>query len=193
MPGREIASEPPRTLVLGVGNLLLGDEGFGVHAVRLLAQEGVPDNVVLEDGGTGGVDLLDLMTAFDRVILIDLLRVALPVTKVGERGTEAMGGLVSGGVVRRDPVPGAVVVFRLNRVELLNPDPHLSLHGCSLGGLIRLARALDIELPDITVIGTVAEHVGWTTEMSAAARHAAHEAVAAVRGLLKEAEPAAAV
>jgi hypothetical protein len=100
------------------------------------------------------------------------------------RGSGAMGGLVSGGDVRRDPVPGAVVVFRLNRVELLNPDPSLSLHGCSLGGLIRLARALDVALPDITVIGTVPERVGWTTELSPAAARAARAAVDAVRGLL---------
>ncbi len=185
-----------RTLVLGVGNLLLGDEGFGVHAVRLLQEEGVPDGVVLEDGGTAGVDLLDLITAFDRVILIDLLRVApgetrpkVPAETV--RGSEALGGLVSGGDVRRNPVPGAVVVFRLNRVELLNPDPSLSLHGCSLGGLIRLARALDVPLPDITVIGTVPERIAWTTELSPEAARAVRGAADAVRGLLAEKTAAA--
>ena len=179
----------PRTLVLGVGNLLLGDEGFGIHAVKRLEGEGLPASVTLLDGGTGGVDLLERMVGFDFVILIDAVRVGTAIRTddaqdLGERGSEATWGLVSGGEGRRNPAPGEVVVFRLDRVELTNPDPSFSLHGCSLGGLIRLARALGLELPEIIVVGLVPHSVGWSTTLSQPAQAGLDEAVTRVRGLL---------
>ena len=42
------------TLVLGIGNLLMGDEGVGVHALRAFDDGTWPDHVTLVDGGTGG-------------------------------------------------------------------------------------------------------------------------------------------
>ena len=58
-------------LVLGVGNVLLGDEGAGVHAVRRLERETWPPHVTLLDGGTGGFHLLSLFQDFERIVLVD--------------------------------------------------------------------------------------------------------------------------
>lgn len=58
-------------LVLGIGNLLMGDEGIGVHAVRTLAETELPPEVTVVDGGTGGFHLLGWLEAFDRIVLID--------------------------------------------------------------------------------------------------------------------------
>ena len=58
-------------LVLGIGNLLMGDEGVGVHVVRHLEQCGVPPGVEVLDGGTGSFLLLDPMQCARKVILID--------------------------------------------------------------------------------------------------------------------------
>jgi len=60
-----------KLLVLGIGNVLMGDEGVGVHVVRHLEREGIPDGVELLDGGTGSFLLLDPMQRAYRVILID--------------------------------------------------------------------------------------------------------------------------
>jgi hydrogenase maturation protease len=61
-----------RVLVLGLGNVLCGDDGAGVIALhRLRRIVDVPDGVRLVDGGTLGLDLLALVAAADRVILID--------------------------------------------------------------------------------------------------------------------------
>lgn len=66
-----------RVLVLGIGNLLMGDEGVGVHAVRLLEREfastAAPGSnpVTIVDGGTGGFHLLSYLTDYNPVILID--------------------------------------------------------------------------------------------------------------------------
>ena len=65
-------------LVLGVGNVLLGDEGVGVHAVRRLEQETWPPHVTLLDGGTGGFHLLSLFQDFDRIVLVDATMDGLP-------------------------------------------------------------------------------------------------------------------
>ena len=60
-----------KTLVLGVGNLLLRDEGVGIHAVRELEKEDLPPDVSLMDGGTGGLHLIGWLQDYDRIIMID--------------------------------------------------------------------------------------------------------------------------
>ena len=60
-----------RILILGVGNLLMGDEGVGVHVVRLLEREGGVPGVTLVDGGTGGFHLLSYLSDYDPVVMID--------------------------------------------------------------------------------------------------------------------------
>jgi len=63
--------EPPRILILGVGNVLMGDEGVGVHAVRVLERQAWPPAVSLLDGGTGGFHLLSHLSEPDVVVMID--------------------------------------------------------------------------------------------------------------------------
>jgi len=60
-----------KTLVLGVGNLLLKDEGIGIHAIHALENEDLPPDVTLMDGGTGGLHLLSWLQDYDRIIMID--------------------------------------------------------------------------------------------------------------------------
>lgn len=58
-------------LILGMGNILLQDEGVGVRAVEYLQDKRLPANVELLDGGTGGFTLLPEIMKYDEVILID--------------------------------------------------------------------------------------------------------------------------
>jgi hydrogenase maturation protease len=59
-------------LVLGIGNLLWADEGFGVRAVEALNRDyAFPDNVRLLDGGTQGLYLLDHITSTDILVVFD--------------------------------------------------------------------------------------------------------------------------
>jgi hydrogenase maturation protease len=60
-----------KTLILGIGNTLLADEGVGVHVANYLNQKKLPDFVEVVDGGTGSFVLLGIMQNADRVILID--------------------------------------------------------------------------------------------------------------------------
>lgn len=68
------AEECARVLVLGVGNLLMGDEGVGVHVIRLLEQEPPPAGVRVLDGGTGGIHLLLEFERVSDLVLIDATR-----------------------------------------------------------------------------------------------------------------------
>ena len=60
-----------RTLILGVGNLLLKDEGVGIHVIRALENESLPPDVSLMDGGTGGLHLISWLQDYDRIIMVD--------------------------------------------------------------------------------------------------------------------------
>jgi hydrogenase maturation protease len=60
-----------KPLILGVGNLLMGDEGVGVAAIRHLEQKGFAEWAELVDGGTSGFHLLDLFRDQQHLILID--------------------------------------------------------------------------------------------------------------------------
>lgn len=58
--------------VFGIGNILLSDDGVGVHAVnKLVSEYQFPGNVEFIDGGTKGLDLLPLFENRDRVLIID--------------------------------------------------------------------------------------------------------------------------
>lgn len=58
-------------LVMGIGNLVLQDEGFGVHAVQRLAERGVDSRIDLLDGGTAGLHLMGYLRNYDHVVVID--------------------------------------------------------------------------------------------------------------------------
>lgn len=69
------ATQGTAILVLGVGNLLLRDEGFGVHAVRRFAQDyTVSPNVQVIDGGTAGLSLLQAILDASHIIVADVAR-----------------------------------------------------------------------------------------------------------------------
>lgn len=66
-----ISTSSPKTLVLGLGNVLMGDEGIGVYVVRELEKQTLPLDVECLDGGTGGFTLLEPLENADRIIIID--------------------------------------------------------------------------------------------------------------------------
>jgi len=68
-------------LVLGIGNLLMNDEGVGIHVVTRLEKEGIP-GADLMDGGTGGFHLLGFIQSYKTIIIIDASLDAFPVGHV---------------------------------------------------------------------------------------------------------------
>lgn len=68
-----------KTLVLGVGNLLLSDDGVGIHTIqRLQAAYPLPEEVQVVDGGTCGLDLLQFLEGVERLIIVDAAQMGKP-------------------------------------------------------------------------------------------------------------------
>jgi hydrogenase maturation protease len=64
-----------RVLVLGVGNLILGDDGLGIHLVRLLKEKGgFPENVDFMESEEIGLSILDMASGYDTLIIIDCIQ-----------------------------------------------------------------------------------------------------------------------
>ena len=61
-------------LVLGIGNLLLRDEGVGIHVIRAMRETTLPSHVELLDGATAGFDLMDFVADRKKVIVIDAVQ-----------------------------------------------------------------------------------------------------------------------
>lgn len=117
----------PPVAVIGVGNLLMTDEGIGVHVIRALERRGVPRRIELIEGGTGGLSLLNLMRGRERVIIVDAVSLRAP--------------------------PGAV--FRWNPARSRGPSRTLqSAHAEGVHEILQAGRTL-FPLPPILCIGIV--------------------------------------
>ena len=64
-----------KTIVLGVGNPILRDDGVGVHVIQQLKQQINDQNVTVDEALTGGMNLLDLILGYDKAILIDAIKI----------------------------------------------------------------------------------------------------------------------
>lgn len=68
-----------KATVLGIGNILLRDEGVGVHAVERLQQRfRLPEYVQVVDGGTSGMELIDYLSGADLLVIVDAVRTGQP-------------------------------------------------------------------------------------------------------------------
>jgi hydrogenase maturation protease len=129
-----------RILVLGLGSLLMGDEGIGVHAVRELEKRTLPSNIDVVDGGTAGVDILGLMEGYDQVVIIDAV----------DAGLE----------------PGTILRFGSEDVTPEDFDLPISLHDEKVTRVLQLAEYLGRDLAPIVIYGVQPESMGWSTELS---------------------------
>jgi hydrogenase maturation protease len=109
-------------LVLGIGNVLMGDEGVGVHAVWQM--EGtLPPDVSLLDGGTGGFQLLGALTGHGRVFMIDATMDGQPAGTVSvlrpRYASDFPRSLTAHDIGLRDLVEAAALLGHLPRVTLV--------------------------------------------------------------------------
>lgn len=129
-----------RTLVMGVGNPLMGDEGVGPRIVEfLLSHFEIPEGLQIVDAGTMGFTILNLFGEADRVLVVDAVD-----------GTEHP--------------PGTVLLLT---PEDMAPNQVLhSLHDTRLTDVLDAARLVNIE-PEVTCIGVQVEQiVQWELELS---------------------------
>lgn len=130
--------EYPDVLVLGVGNILLGDEGIGVHVVGELEKEKLPGNVELMDAGTALFSIVHLLKKRKKVIVIDA-------AKGGEE-------------------PGTI--YRILPSQIKNEhNKILSMHEMGLRECLATLRYEGVP-QDVVIIGVEPDLIDWGVQLS---------------------------
>jgi hydrogenase maturation protease len=156
---------PKRILVAGVGNVFLGDDGFGVEVVRRLAGRGLPEGVEVVDFGIRGMDLAyALQDEYDVVIFVD----AIP----------------------RGEKPGTVYLLEPEIED--DGEVALDTHGMDPVKVIKLSRALGARPTRTLVVGCEPQVVvsgeaydEMLMELSEPVRAAVEEAVKLVESVVE--------
>lgn len=135
-----VTGTSPRVLVLGIGNLVMSDDGVGVQVVQHLQREyRFADNVEIMDGGTLGLDLLPKLEGIDHLIVVDAV-------ETGRR-------------------PGTCV--RLAGEELpIALETKLSPHQMGLKDLLSVARLLGHSPAEMVLIGVQPGSIEMGTELT---------------------------
>jgi len=143
-------ASPEETLILGVGNIIMGDEGFGVHVVRSLSDIELRDNVRVEEGGVGGFNLLGSLEGVRRLIVIDIMMADAP--------------------------PGELLFFRPGPGFSEPGKRIISFHQVGILELVQMWGLLGYE-PEIFFLVTRPEKLEWGMELSPIVQVAADKAV----------------
>ncbi len=109
-----------KTLVLGIGNTIRGDDGVGIEAVRRLREWAVPPNVDIKETSESGFNLLSFITDYDGVIIVDSIR-----TKDGKAGD----------------------IYRFSKKDLSLLDPMQLSHNTGIPNVLAWAEKMGISLP----------------------------------------------
>ena len=130
---------PQKIVILGVGNLLLSDEGVGVHVANELMKLDLPPEVSVVEGGTDGFRLLNVITEADRLIVIDS---------------------VKGGAE-----PGSIYRFDINKVRNCPSGFKISVHQIGILEVINLSELIG-KKPSTTIIGVEPKSLEMGMELS---------------------------
>jgi hydrogenase maturation protease len=142
-------NSPEVTLILGVGNTIMGDEGFGVHVTRQLKEAELPDNVRIEEGGVGGFNLLGLLEGIKRLIVVDIMMTDKP--------------------------PGELLFFKPGP-DFSEPGKEIiSFHQVGVLELVQMWGLLDYQ-PELFFLVTRPEKLEWGMELSPSVQIAANKA-----------------
>lgn len=127
-----------KTIVIGIGNLILKDEGVGVHAVRKLEAMELPPGVEVIDGGTDTMELLAVFQDFEKIIVIDALKAG------GEPGT----------------------IYRITPEEVMQDYKRsLSLHEVDLLDVLGMAKQLGGH-GEVVIIGVEPKEISCSIELT---------------------------
>ena len=152
-------AERSQVLVMGVGNMLRGDDGFGVAVLDEVGSRDVPGNVDLLDAGTSIIDLMEELNGRRKVVVIDAVR----------------GGQSPGTLYRFSPEDVAA--------EAVPAD---SLHQVGLLETLRLAELVDCRPEQVVIIGAQPEDtslkIGLTKAVAAAVPRATEMVMAEING-----------
>lgn len=140
-PAPEKAYKKGRILVLGLGNILLKDEGIGVHAAEKLQEFALTEDVEVIDGGTAGMEVLLSQGGGYKLVVIDAMR----------------GGERPGTIYKARFGPGDIDKLE----QIFGCEPKLGLHQAGLIDSLAAAARLNCGPDEIVIIGVEPCEVGW--------------------------------
>jgi hydrogenase maturation protease len=146
-----------KILVAGIGNVFLGDDGFGVEVARRMAGTDLPAGVDVRDYGIRGLHLAYELAGYDTTILVD--------------------------ATSRGEPPGTLYVLELREGE---PPAVVDAHGMTPDAVLDLIAAVGGEAGRILLVGCEPQDVTPGMELSPPAGAAVEPAVRLVRQLIKE-------
>lgn len=124
--------------ILGIGNILLKDDGIGVHIVKKLEEEKLPSTIELVDGGTSTLDTLGYFLEYEKVIVIDSLKA----------GYE----------------PGTIYKIKPEDIKKYKKES-LSIHDVQILDVVKMANMFD-KYPNVIILGIEPEEINFDTEMT---------------------------
>jgi hydrogenase maturation protease len=127
-------------LVIGLGNILLKDEGVGVRCVEYMMSNGLDDSVKLVDGGTSGLAILEEMNGFKKTVIVDAV----------DMGKE----------------PGHIASFDAEQVLSLPHRAKFSLHEIDLVDVIKIGKKIGYSFKDVKIVGIQPGEVSWGEALS---------------------------
>jgi len=143
---------------MGAGNLLMSDDGVGVHVVQMLrTRKGLPGDVKLIDAGTAALDVLPLLDGIDRLIIIDAVKGGGP--------------------------PGTIYQFSPEDISE-EPSRKLSLHQISLLQALNTGKMLGTTLPGIVIVGVEPKRISPGTSLSSEVQDAVERIIETVTALI---------
>lgn len=134
-----IPDEKKKTVILGVGNLLLSDEGVGVHVINEMMDMHFPPDIELIEGGVDGLRLMNLVVGVDRLIVIDSVK--------------------GGGS------PGSIYKFKPEDLVTHTDTSKMSIHQIGILEVIRLSGLVG-KLPETTIIGVEPKSIEMGMELT---------------------------
>ncbi|MEN8230163.1 MAG: hydrogenase maturation protease [Bacteroidota bacterium] len=139
---------PDNILILGLGNILMRDEGVGVKVVEYLKGKPLPEYVTILDGGTGGFHLLSIIQTYKRVIIIDAttggeIQEEIKVLKP-RFASDFPKTLTSHEIGLKDLIESAELLGELPEISLIT----INIRECNSVG-IGVSPALEKKFPDI--------------------------------------------
>ena len=130
---------PKRVVILGVGNVLLSDEGVGVHVANTLTDMHLPQGVEVVEGGTDGFRLMNVVEGAGRLVVVDAVK--------------------GGGA------PGSIYRFDINDVPTFPDAYKTSVHQIGILEVVHLSKLIG-EAPETTIIGIEPKSLGIGMELS---------------------------
>ena len=153
-----------RVLVVGIGNILMGDDGFGSEVIRALEKEPLAQNVEIRDMGITGIDTALELEDYDMVIFIDAMEI--------------------------DEAPGSLKMIKIE-VEKISPAEALnlsrfSIHELSLETVLKFSKAIGTLPGEVFLLGCQPERFDIRHALSPSVGNAIPEAIREITELIEK-------